>query len=94
MDFWHMQPMFLNSYWNRSQDLLFQPQHLNLRWVFQLNQLQMVYRGAAVVISQQSRCGKKSEKGLSGTLFERVKTERVEYKTSEFQNFLGELGHL
>lgn len=44
-----------------------------------------------MVISQQSRCGKKSEKALSVT---HVKPEGVEYKQSEFQDFLGELGDL
>lgn len=97
MDFCHTQLMFLNPYWSRSQDSFFplkKPQHKNLRCVFQLHHLQMVYRGSAVVISQQSRCGKKREKGLSGTLSEHVKTEGVEYKQSEFQDFLGELGDL
>lgn len=68
------------------------PQCKNLRWVFQLSQLQVVYRGSAVVISQQSRCGKKSEKRLSDTLSEHVKPEGGGYKQSGFQDFLGELG--
>lgn len=93
MDFWHIQLIFLNSYWSKSRDYFHVKKHQrkNLRRVFQLRQLQVVYRGSAVVISHQSRCGKKSEKALSVT---HVKPEGVEYKQSEFQDFLGELGDL
>lgn len=98
MDFWHMQLMFLNPYWSRSQDFFFFPFEKiptkssggssnsdSCKWSREYLQW--------LSVSSQG-VERKVRKNCQTPLSEHVKPEGGEYKQSEFQDFLRELGEL